>query len=270
MKRQGRRKFIWYSLGTLGGSVLAAWIFRRQLLRKFLFTFPDNPNVKVSASPNENEVCVLTTKQVEGPFYFPSPERSNIVEDKKGKPLQLKMQIIDYPKCLPIKNAVVEVWQADAEGNYSGYPEQISKDEWKMFMLFGEHGHKKSDGEYTVSPVTSSKFLRGLQRTDENGWVTFTTIIPCWYIGRVPHIHFKVFINDKEKINSQLYFEKEFCNHLFSTEDPYKKMGICPITFKNDGVLSFVNGKQSGLLLSIQEGADSQCRATCRIGIETV
>lgn len=270
MKKQNRRKFMLYSLGILGGSVITAWVFRRNLIKKFLFTFPDNPSVSISASPGENEVCVLTSKQVEGPFYFPSPERSNIVEDRVGKSLQLKMQVIDYPNCAPIKNAVVEIWQADAEGNYSGYPEQISQDVWKTFMLFGKHGEKKDNGEYTVKPLTDSQYLRGIQRTDENGWVTFDTIIPSWYVGRVPHIHFKVFLNDKEQINAQFYFEKDFCDTLFATEPPYTKMGKCPMDFKNDGVLSSVNGEQSGLLLSVRKDDRSNCISTCRVGVRTV
>ncbi|QQS28661.1 MAG: hypothetical protein IPM47_17705 [Sphingobacteriales bacterium] len=269
MKKQNRRKFILYSLGILGSGVLTAWFFRRQLVRKFLFTFPDNLSVTVSSAPSENEVCVLTAKQIEGPFYFPSPERSNIVEDRKGALLKLKMQVINYPDCTPIRNAIVDVWQADAEGNYSGYPEQISQDEWKTFMLFGKHGEKRENGEYTVKPITDSRYLRGIQRTDENGWVTFNTIIPCWYIGRVPHIHFKVFLNDKEQIISQLFFDKDFCDNLFTTVEPYNKMGKCPIDFKNDGTLAMVNGEQSGLLLSVQNDGNSNYISTCRIGIKS-
>lgn len=267
--KQIRRKFIKYTFGLLGAGLLTAFAFRRKLLRKFLFTFPDNPSIKVSAAPDELEICVLTARQVEGPFYFPSPERSNLVEDRKGKLLQLKMQINKYPECLPLKDAIVEIWSADAEGNYSGYPEEISHDEWKTFLLFGKHGHQMENGEYTVTPVTDRKFLRGLQRTDENGWVTFNTIVPCWYMGRVPHIHFKVFVGHKEYLNSQFYFDKNFCDTLFTTESPYTKMGICPIDFKNDGVLSSVRGEQSGLLLSIQNNSHSNCTATCRIGIKT-
>ncbi|MCB2083369.1 MAG: intradiol ring-cleavage dioxygenase, partial [Sphingomonadaceae bacterium] len=33
----------------------------------------------------------------------------------------------------------------------------------------------------------------GIQTTDANGQVTFTTIVPGCYNGRYPHIHFEVF-----------------------------------------------------------------------------
>ncbi|MBK9726536.1 MAG: hypothetical protein IPO86_00295 [Saprospiraceae bacterium] len=267
MTKHGRRKFIFTSLGILGSGLLGAWIFRRKLVRQMLFTFSDNPTVSVTASPLETEPCVLTSKQVEGPFYLPSPERSNIVEDKMGELLNLRMQVVQYPDCSPISNAVVEIWQADAEGNYSGYPEQISQDEWEMFMLFGKNGEKQSNGEYHVKQVTQTTYLRGLQRTDENGWVNFDTIVPCWYIGRIPHIHFKVFVNNKEWINSQLYFEKNYCDNLFTTKEPYTNMGKCPMDFPNDAVFAMAGGKHNGLLLTPQLTDDNNLSAIVKIGV---
>ncbi|MBK8854149.1 MAG: hypothetical protein IPN10_08580 [Saprospiraceae bacterium] len=42
----------------LGSGLLAAWIFRRRLVRQMLFTFSDNPTVSVTASPLKlNLVC---------------------------------------------------------------------------------------------------------------------------------------------------------------------------------------------------------------------
>jgi protocatechuate 3,4-dioxygenase beta subunit len=42
--------------------------------------------------------------------------------------------------------------------------------------------------------VTTESYLRGVQVTDSNGEVTFTTIYPACYSGRWPHIHFEVFL----------------------------------------------------------------------------
>ena len=129
---------------------------------------------------------------------------------------------------------------------------------------------KKTDGEYHVQQVTKTTFLRGLQRTDENGWVSFDTIVPCWYIGRIPHIHFKVFVNNNEWINSQLYFEKKYCDNLFSTKEPYTKMGKCPMDFTNDAVFSTAGGKHQGLLLMPQLIDGNKLSATARIGVVKV
>jgi len=184
-----------------------------------LFTFSDNPTVSTTSSPTEIDPCVLTTKQVEGPFYLPSPERRDIVEDKNGELLNLRMQVLSHPDCSPVSGAVVEVWQADAEGNYSGYPEQISKDEWQMFMLFGKNGGKQSNGE-------------------------------C--------------------INSQLYFSKSFCDNLFTTKEPYTKMGKCSMDFPNDAVFAMAGGKHEGLLLSPNLNSKNKLTTIARIGIASV
>jgi protocatechuate 3,4-dioxygenase beta subunit len=57
----------------------------------------------------------------------------------------------------------VEIWQCDATGNYSEYGSQ-----------------------------TTQTYLRGIQTTNGNGEVTFTTIYPGWYQGRATHIHIEV------------------------------------------------------------------------------
>ena len=62
-----------------------------------------------------------------------------------------------------LENAIVDVWHADAGGDYSG-----------------------------VGSLQGETFLRGIQTTDANGDAAFTTIFPGWYRGRAPHIHFKV------------------------------------------------------------------------------
>jgi len=55
--------------------------------------------------------------------------------------------------------------------------------------------HCNRDGLYSLysSGVTDQNYLRGVQVTDSNGQVTFTTIFPACYSGRWPHIHFEVY-----------------------------------------------------------------------------
>jgi protocatechuate 3,4-dioxygenase beta subunit len=43
------------------------------------------------------------------------------------------------------------------------------------------------------SGVTGENYLRGVQEADANGVVTFTTIFPGCYAGRMPHVHFEVY-----------------------------------------------------------------------------
>ncbi|RKT33546.1 dioxygenase-like protein [Microbacterium sp. AG1240] len=55
--------------------------------------------------------------------------------------------------------------------------------------------HCDRDGSYSLysSGIENENYLRGVQETDANGTVTFTSIYPACYSGRWPHIHFEVY-----------------------------------------------------------------------------
>lgn len=53
--------------------------------------------------------------------------------------------------------------------------------------------HCDAQGRYSLYDLPNESYLRGIQVTDSNGQVTFTTIFPGAYSGRYPHIHFEVF-----------------------------------------------------------------------------
>lgn len=80
-----------------------------------------------------------------------------------GLPLDLTLTLADAKGCAPLAGHTVYVWQSDAEGLYSLYS------------------------------VPEESYLRGVQRTDAEGRVRFTTIVPGCYAGRYPHIHVQVF-----------------------------------------------------------------------------
>ncbi|EJL33754.1 intradiol ring-cleavage dioxygenase [Novosphingobium sp. AP12] len=83
-----------------------------------------------------------------------------------GVALELTLQLVDVNNgCVAISGAAVYVWHCDALGRYSLYS----------------------------SGVTTESYLRGVQVTDAEGKVMFTTIYPACYSGRWPHIHFEVF-----------------------------------------------------------------------------
>lgn len=83
-----------------------------------------------------------------------------------GVALELTLQLVDVNNgCAAIEGAAIYVWHCDAAGRYSLYS----------------------------SGVTTESYLRGVQVTDSEGKVTFTTIYPACYSGRWPHIHFEIF-----------------------------------------------------------------------------
>jgi protocatechuate 3,4-dioxygenase beta subunit len=89
------------------------------------------------------------------------------------------------------------------------------------------------NGEMHENPFSDKRYLRGVQITDETGFVSFETIYPGWYAPRTVHIHTKIFLNDKEALTTQMFFSDELNAKIFSTLEPYKTRGVSP--FKNGG-----------------------------------
>lgn len=107
--------------------------------------------------------ATLTAEQEQGPYYYPAAAvRKDVTDGKDGAPMKLALTVIDVNTCTPVTNATVDVWMADALGDYSD--------------------------------TSTGLFLRGLQPTDDDGTATFTAIYPGWYPSRTNHVHVKVHV----------------------------------------------------------------------------
>ncbi|MGY4238369.1 protocatechuate 3,4-dioxygenase beta subunit [Bradyrhizobium sp. USDA 4449] len=144
--------------------------------------------------------CLLTPQATEGPYYLDNaPERQNITDGRRGLPLDLHLRIIDAER-RPASRARIDIWQADAQGIYSGFALQ---------------------GDDANIDTTSETFLRGFQHTDDAGIVKFHTIYPGWYRGRTPHIHAKVSIETVSVLNAQIYFPDALNEFIFGFNPRY-------------------------------------------------
>lgn len=84
----------------------------------------------------------------------------------QGVPLVVRLKIENVTQgCAAAGGAAVYLWHCTREGGYSMYS----------------------------SGVVDENYLRGVQEADSEGWVTFTTIFPGCYDGRMPHVHFEVY-----------------------------------------------------------------------------
>ncbi|KAK0341559.1 hypothetical protein LTR94_025879 [Friedmanniomyces endolithicus] len=151
-----------------------------------------------------SSVCRITPQATEGPYWIdPELERSDIVEDRKGVPLKLALQIIDAATCKPFERARVDIWHCDAQGVYSGFADQPG-----------------------VGSTQGQTFLRGHVFTGSDGVARFTTIYPGWYRGRTAHIHVKVFLDDEGQANlltCQLFFPDALSEFLFLNASDYRR-----------------------------------------------
>jgi protocatechuate 3,4-dioxygenase beta subunit len=150
--------------------------------------------------------CRRTEDAGEGPFYFdPDLVRSDISENSPGAPLDMALRITRSNDCAPLAAARVDLWHANGIGLYSGYEDQPGV------------------GDVPTDAAVDQVFLRGTQFTDADGWVRFRTIYPSWYGGRAPHVHFKVWLDTREVLASQVFFTDEVSAWVFERFDPYRE-----------------------------------------------
>ncbi|MBN9889144.1 intradiol ring-cleavage dioxygenase [Salipiger abyssi] len=160
-------------------------------------------------------VCMVMPEVTEGPYYLGEGlVRSDITEDREGVPMRLRMQVVTA-SCEPVPGARVDVWHCDAEGNYSGYARQ------------GSDRRADTRGE---------TFLRGTQMTGDDGVARFATIYPGWYRGRSTHIHYKVYLDDRSVLTSQIFFPDALSQVLFRTRPPYNARGESDTRNRNDRI----------------------------------
>lgn len=170
-----RRQFLG-KIGALGLGTLLP--FKKELLAQTL----DGDGVP--------EACTLMNSETRGPFpLFDASAissqsalvRSDIKETQTGVPLTLTITV-QNTACTPIPNAKVYIWHCTKAGVYSGY------------------NNAQNPG------TVGSTYLRGIQTTNSSGQVTFNTIHPGWYNGRLTHIHAEVYVNNVLILTSQFAF----------------------------------------------------------------
>lgn len=134
-----------------------------------------------------------------------------------GVPLTVKLKLVNVADgCTGLGGYAVYLWHCDREGRYSLYS----------------------------SGVTSENYLRGVQEADDDGYVTFETIFPGCYSGRVPHIHFEVYAgldqaskSSNKLATSQLAFPVADCQTVYAEEGYETSVrNLSAISFATDNV----------------------------------
>ncbi len=145
--------------------------------------------------------------------------RSNIAETKTGVPLTIELTLVKVNgACGVIPNAYVYIWHCDKDGTYSGYSS-------------GTNGNHLGE-----------TYCRGIQKTDANGRVTFQTVYPGWYPGRITHVHFQVYLTSlagTATATSQLAFPPEITQTVYASS-LYAAHGqnTSVTSFSADGIFS--------------------------------
>jgi protocatechuate 3,4-dioxygenase beta subunit len=199
--------------------------------------------------------CIAVPELTEGPFFVDDMlDRSDIRSDpgtgavSEGAPLALTVvvsRVAGDGACTPLEGAIVDVWQCDALGVYSGVTDNAEG--------FDTEGQQ---------------FLRGLQRTDADGRAVFTTIYPGWYQGRATHIHFKVRTerdsSSGTEFTSQWFFDDTLSDEVHMTA-PYAQKGASGrVQNDGDGIFGQSNGE---LTLDVTPASDGYA-STFSLGLQ--
>jgi protocatechuate 3,4-dioxygenase beta subunit len=197
---------------------------------------PTSPSTTTMTTGGTNSACAVTPTEIVGPFpSLIDLFRSDIREGKSGVQLALTIQVVNVNAgCAPVPNANVEIWHVDAAGTYSQYGSQVAE-----------------------------TFLRGIQTTNANGEVTFTTIYPGWYQGRATHIHAEVTVAGVSRKVTQIAFP-ESVNNLVHGSGPYASKGSNPISNASDGIFA---DSLSSEIITPTGSPSSGYAATFRVGI---
>ena len=136
-----------------------------------------------------------------------------------GVPLTIKLKIVNANNsCASAAGFAVYLWHCDRDGNYSLY----------------------SNG------VTNQNYLRGVQETDANGELTFVSIFPGCYTGRMPHVHCEVYPTLAKSASaanriktSQFAFPTATANEVYATSGYSASVrNLSQISFATDNVFS--------------------------------
>jgi protocatechuate 3,4-dioxygenase beta subunit len=138
----------------------------------------------------------------------------------EGVPLTLRLKVYDLTgdDVKILSGAAIYAWHCDRAGSYSMY-----------------------DGD-----AADENYLRGVQETDADGWVEFTSIFPACYSGRWPHVHFEVYesldaatsVSNKLR-TSQLAFPQDVCEEVYATEGYEASVtNLSQVSLDSDGIFS--------------------------------
>lgn len=135
----------------------------------------------------------------------------------EGVVLRVRLTIVNVDaSCAPLVDHAVYIWHCDRAGEYSMYTD------------------------------TTQNYLRGVQATDQDGVVEFTSIFPACYAGRWPHIHFEIYpslakatASGNKIATSQLALPKAECDAVYATAGYEQSVtNLSQLSLASDGVFA--------------------------------
>lgn len=163
--------------------------------------------------------CSATPATIAGPTWFDARlVRRDVRDGRPGAELDLALRVVRAAGCAPVAGAIVDLWQADAGGVYSGFAGATPGDG-------GSPGGRDAYGKPQSRATDPGRALRGTQRTGPDGVVAFTTIYPGWYRTRTPHLHVAIHVGGTTRLTTQLFFDDAVSDRVFAGHAAYQQHG---------------------------------------------
>jgi protocatechuate 3,4-dioxygenase beta subunit len=199
----------------------------------------------------DGETCTAIPEETAGPYPGDGSNGANVLTDAgvvrqdirrsigsasgvaEGVLLTLRMRLVNTNAgCRPLVGYAIYVWQCDREALYSMYT------------------------------LADQNYLRGVQVTDADGWVTFTSIFPGCYPGRWPHIHFEMFpsvtaiASDENVVSiSQLAFPEESCTAAYAAPGYSQSLAdLAGVSLEGDSVFRGGAGQIATVTGNVTDG----------------
>ena len=135
--------------------------------------------------------------------------------------------------------------------------------------------HCTAAGEYSLysNTVADENFLSGVQDSDANGQVRFTTVVPGCYDGRWPHMHFEIFDTLSDAVSgnnsiktTQLAIPEAVASAVYTdSRYPRSADNLARVSLTSDMVFADDGGAQQ--LASMSGDNDAGYRAQLTVGI---
>jgi protocatechuate 3,4-dioxygenase beta subunit len=248
-----RRRAIGVLAGSLGTAVLAACGSSAK----------DATSTGSSSTSAASDGATEIAEETAGPFPGDGSNGPNVLAESgvvrsditgsfgdasgvaEGVPATIEMTLLDVAAGgTPLAGAAVYLWHCNIDGQYSMYDQDVA----------------------------DQNYLRGVQESDADGKVAFTSIFPAAYAGRWPHIHFEVYesvdaatsAGSKLK-TSQIALPAETCDSVYAT-DGYERSveNLGQTSLDTDNV--FGDG-YAGQLATASGSVDSGVRIKLNVGV---
>ncbi|KAK9416295.1 putative Intradiol ring-cleavage dioxygenase [Seiridium unicorne] len=131
---------------------------------------------------NSTTCVVLNPEGEVGPFYVQGEYvRDDLRNDEPGVEIILEAQLIHVNNCELLASAWFDIWSCNSTGVYSGV-------------------QSSGNGNSADATNLDNTALCGIQQSDDEGVVTFTSIYPGHYSGRTNHMHAVVYTEEATEL----------------------------------------------------------------------